>query len=89
MAPRQAGFRELGGSKEGAKIVVKGGGYFLADDNGEIGEIENTRLIAASKSEPGVTEPIAVNEVGKQDLSPYAGVKGGVLNFVHGDIHAW
>ena len=81
------GFEELGGSKEGAKIVVIGVGYFLADDNGEIGEIKRTRLFVVSKPEPCVTEPIAVNEVGKQNLSPYAGFKGGVLNFVHGDFH--
>ena len=91
MAPRQAGFEVLGGSKEGAKIVVKEIGYFLADDNEEVDEIVRTSLSEISGPEPGVTESTAVNEVGKQKLSPHAGFKCGVpmLSFVHGGFHTW
>ena len=91
MAPRQAGFEVLSGSKEGAKIVVKEAGYFLAGDNEEVDEVVRTSLSEISWPEPGVAEPTAVNEVGTQKPSPHAGFKCGVpmLNFMHGGFHTW
>ena len=91
MAPRQAGFGVLGGSKEGAKIDVGEIGYFLADDNDEVEETMKTSLSELSGPEPGVTVSNTGNEAGKQIISPHAGPESGVmvLGVVHGNFLTW
>ena len=91
VAPRQAGFGELGGSKEGAKIDVGEIGNFLADDNEEVDETEKNSLSEISGPEPGVTVSNAGDEAGKQNISPHAGSESGVmmLGVVHGDFLTW
>ena len=91
VGPRQAEFEVLGGSKEGAKIVVGEIGYFLADDNEEVDETVKTSLSEISGPEPGVTVSNAGDEAGKQIISPHAGSESGVmmLGIVHGGFLIW
>ena len=91
MAPRQAGFGELGGSKEGAEIDVVEIGNFLADGDEEVNEVDKTNLSDISGPEPGVTVTTAGDEAGKQIIFPHAGSESGVLmlGVVHGDFHTW
>ena len=91
MAPGQAESEVLGGSKEGAKVVVGEFGYFLAGDNEEANDIMKNSLSAISGPEPGVSVSVAVNEAGKQILSPHPGPGSGmpVPDVVHWDVQAW
>ena len=90
MAPRQAGFRVLGGSKEGAKIDVGGIEYFLAEDNNEGEATIKPRLCELSGPEPGETVN-ARNGAGERVMSPHVGPESGVtmLCVVHGDFPTW
>ena len=89
VAPRQAGFGELGGSKEGAEIDVVGIGDFLAAGDEEVDVKDETSLSDIPEPEPGVTVSTAGDEAGKQVNFPHAGSESGVLmlGVMHGDFH--
>ena len=91
MAPRQAEFEVLGGSKEGAKFVVGDFGNFPMCANKGDGDIMKTRPSANSGPEPGMTVSVVVTEAGKQNISPHPGSKSGVtmLCDVDGVVHVW
>ena len=91
VAPRQAESEVLGGSKEGAKVVVGEFGNFPAGVNKEVDDVMKNRLSAISGPEPGMSVSVAVNEAGKQILSPHPGPESGVPvpDVVHGVVQAW
>ena len=91
MAPRQAESEVLGGSKEGAKIVVGKIGNFVAGGNEEDDGVMKIILSVISGPVPGMSESDAVKEAGKQIDSPRPGSDSGEpeLGVMHGIIRVW
>ena len=91
MAPGQARFGVLGGSKEEAKVDIGENKYFLAYDNDEFESMMKTGLTDFLGPEPGETVSNAGNGAGKRIISPHVGPESGatMLGLVHGIFPTW